>query len=179
MNWEQLDSRPIYENAWLRVLEDDVRKPDGSTGIYGVVELQHPAVFVVALTEDEEVLLVRVDRYTVGESWEVPAGGSDGDEPLVGAQRELLEETGLVASDWRAIGRMTALNGVCRAPEHVFLARGLTQVESAGQEQHAEGITQVARVPWAEVIDWVRTGRITDGETVAAIMYAAIALGRI
>lgn len=179
MSWEQLDSRPIYENAWLRVREDDVRKPDGTTGIYGVVELQHPAVFVVALTEADEVLMLRVNRYTVGESWEVPAGGSDGDDPLVGAQRELLEETGLIASDWQPIGRMTALNGVCRAPEYVFLARGLTQAESAAREQHAEGITEVVRVPWPELIDWVRSGRITDGETVAAIMYAAIALGRI
>ncbi len=78
MPWTTRSSRTAYENRWIRVREDDVVMPDGTDGVYGVVELHHPAVFVVALDDDERVLLVDVDRDTVGRSLEVPAGWSDG-----------------------------------------------------------------------------------------------------
>lgn len=174
--------RVVYENPWIRVSEDEVIRPDGGDGIYGVVELRNDAVFVVALTDDDEIVLVTVDRHTVGESVEVPAGGSDGDEPRVAAQRELLEETGLEAATWREIGRMNALNGVCRAAEVVFLATGLRESTPAARPDHhqaEEGIRGVRTVPWSEAMRMVRHGEIHDGETVAALMYAALALGRL
>ncbi|MFM6851663.1 MAG: NUDIX domain-containing protein, partial [Terrabacter sp.] len=116
MSWPVRSTRVVYENPWIRLREDAVTRPDGSDGIYGVVELQRPAVFVVALTDDDEVVLVTIDRHTVGSSVEVPAGGTDGEDPLVAARRELAEETGLTARDWQRVGGMNALNGVCRAP---------------------------------------------------------------
>ena len=177
MAWEISDSRTAYENAWIRVREDQVVRPDGSDGIYGVVELRQPAVFVVALTDDDEVVLVTVDRHTTGPSVEVPAGGTDGEDTLLAAQRELLEETGFSATEWVHVGSMQALNGVCEAPEHVFLAKGLTQADATGH--HEEGISEVRTVPFPEVVTMVRRGDITDGETVAALMYAAIHVGRV
>ena len=178
-SWRTRTSTTVYENPWIRVREDEVDRPDGATGIYGVVELRNPAVFVVPLTDDDEVVLVEVARYATGTvSLEVPAGGSDGEEPLLAARRELGEETGLEADSWQAIGSMFALNGVCHAPEHVFLARGL-RVSDRPVGQAEEGITGVRRVPWAQVLQLVADGTITDGETVAALMYAAIALGRV
>ena len=176
--WQTHETRTAYENPWIRVREDTVTRPDGLPGVYGVVELRHPAVFVVPLTDDDEVVLVELFRYTV-DAWslEVPAGGSDGEEPLVAARRELLEETGLVAREWREVGRVNALNGVCAAPEHVFLARGLSPADGARQAE--EGIAAVRTVPWAHAIELVRDGTITDGETVAALMLAAVALGRV
>ncbi|WP_350349213.1 NUDIX hydrolase [Agromyces sp. G08B096] len=179
MSWPVRASRVVYENPWIRVLEDDVVRPDGGEGIYGVLEVRHTAVFVVAVTDADEVLLVTVDRHTVGSSIEVPAGGTDGEDPLVAARRELLEETGFEAAEWREIGRMTALNGISRAPEVVFLATGLTRAASADGSQAEEGISEVRAVPWAEAIRLLREGEITDGETVAALMYAAIALGKL
>lgn len=175
--WEIRTSAEVYANPWIRVLKDAVIRPDGTPGIYGVVEVRRPSVFVVALTDSNEVLLVTVDRHTTGSSIELPAGGADADTPLVAAQRELAEETGWRASQWREVGRMNALNGICRAPEHVFLATGLHQGEATGQ--HEEGITDVRAVPWPEVLAMVSDGRITDGETVAALLYAAMALGRV
>ena len=175
--WPVSGSRTVYSNAWIEVVEDDVVRPDGERGIYGVVRLRHPAVFVVALTDDDEVVLVTVDRHTTGPSVEVPAGGADGPDTLAGAQRELAEETGLQAAHWREIGRMNALNGVCVAPEVVYLATGLSPV--AGSEQEAEGITAVRTVPWTEVLAMVARGEVSDGETVAALMFAALALGRV
>ncbi|WP_430647620.1 NUDIX domain-containing protein [Agromyces sp. GXS1127] len=179
MTWPIRSQRTVYENPWIRVVEDDVIRPDGSEGIYGVVEMQQPAVFVVAMTDADEVLLVTVDRHTVGRSIEVPAGGSDGEDPLVAARRELLEETGFEADEWREIGAMSALNGICRAPESVWLATGLRPAPGHAHGQVEEGIHEVRAVPWAEVMRMVRDGEIGDGESVAALMYAALALGRV
>lgn len=179
MTWLTRATRVVYENRWIRVREDAVTGPHGD-GIYGVVEMQHPAVFVVALDDEDRVCLVSVQRYTTGPSWEVPAGGSDGEDPLVAAQRELAEETGLTASDWQPLGTMNALNGIAVAPEHVFLARGLSAApDAASATQQEEGIDQVVRVPFGEVLAMIADGRISDGETVAAIAYAAIRLGRL
>lgn len=177
--WRRTSTRVAYENPWIRVREDLVVRPDGSDGLYGVVQMQHPAVFVVALTEADEVVLVEVDRYTVGEprSLEVPAGATDGEDPLVAAQRELREETGLAASSWEEIGSMFALIGVADAPETVFLARDLAHV--GGEQLLDDGIVGVHRVPFAEVMAMVRRGEITDGETLACLLLAAVALGRV
>jgi 8-oxo-dGTP pyrophosphatase MutT (NUDIX family) len=178
MAWKTLTTRTAYENPWIRVREDQVVHPDGSEGLYGVVELR-PAVFVVALDDDDRVALVEIDRYTVGPSLEVPAGGSDGQEPLVAAQRELLEETGLEASDWSQLGKVYALNGAALAPEFIFLARGLREATDASAHQLEEGISGVRFVPLGEVLAMIGAGQITDNETVAAVSLAAIRLGRL
>ena len=96
--WTTRESSVVYENPWIRVREDAVDRPDGTPGIYGVVELRNAAVFVVALTDADEVVLVEVDRYTVGASLEVPAGGADGQDPLAAARREVWSEQGLLTS---------------------------------------------------------------------------------
>ncbi|MDN3311383.1 NUDIX hydrolase [Microbacterium oryzae] len=179
MGWQTRSTRVTYENPWIRVREDEVVRPDGGHGIYGVVELRHPAVFVVALDEDERVLLVEVDRYTVGASWEVVAGGSDGEPAEVAARRELLEETGLEADEWIAVGRMDALNGICVAPETVFLARGLRHVADADAHRAEEGITRSRWVAIRDALRMTATGKLTDGESIAALAMAAVHLGKL
>ena len=81
MAWTTRASRTVYENRWIHVREDEVTGPHGD-GIYGVVRMQHPAVFVVALDDDKRVCFVELERYTTGRSLEIPAGGSDGEDPL-------------------------------------------------------------------------------------------------
>lgn len=179
MPWPVTASRTAYANRWIRVDHEDVIRPDGEPGEYGVVTLVNDAVFVVAVTDAGELLLVDVDRHTVGRSLEVPAGGTDGEDPLLAAQRELLEETGHVAREWVRLGGVDALNGVCRAHEHVFLARGAHPVGDAEEGQHEEGIAGVSRLPIAEVLELVRTGGIRDGETLSALLLALLALGRV
>lgn len=176
--WQTHATRTVYENAWVRVREDDVTRPDGSTGIYGVTEVRQPAAFIVPVTEAGEVLLVRLFRYTIGrDSLEVPAGGSDGQDPLVAAQRELREETGRTATTWTRLGEVFALNGVADARAEVFLAQGLA--DEGGGSLEEEGITEVLTVPWTQVLELVRTGEIHDSETITCLMLAGIALGRI
>lgn len=180
--WQTRASRMAYENPWIRVREDDVIKPDGGSGIYGVVQVRHPAVFIVPLTEAGEVVMVRLFRYTIGrESLEVPAGGTDGEEPLLAAQRELREETGLEADEWRDLGEYWSLIGVADAPGRIFLARGLRRADGAvdGAAAREEGITETLAVPWADVMDMVRTGQISDSETLGALLRTALVLGKI
>lgn len=176
MAWTTRATRTVYENRWIHVREDDVTGPHGD-GIYGVVRMQHPAVFVVALDDEERICFVELERYTTGRSLEIPAGGSDGEDPLVAARRELLEEAGVMASEWHDLGTMSALNGIADAPEHVFLARGLS-VTDATASQTEEGIDAVRWIPFAEALELIAHGGITDGETIAALAYAGIRLGR-
>ncbi|MFT4157890.1 MAG: NUDIX hydrolase [Microbacterium sp.] len=178
MTWLTRSSETKYENAWIHVREDQVTGPAGD-GIYGVVRMQHPAVFIIALDDADRICLVTLDRYTVGASVEVPAGGTDGEDPLVAARRELLEETGFEAESWTPLGTMHALNGIADAVEVVYLARRLRSADAgAARSQAEEGIDAVTWVPFGEVITMISDGRITDGETIAAIAYAGIHLGR-
>jgi len=171
-------TRTAYENAWIRVREDQVIRPDGQPGLYGVVEVRSPAVFVVPVTAAGEVVLVEVDRYaTGGRSWEVPAGGSDGEDLLVAARRELLEETGLVAAEWTALAQVQSLNGVANAPGRVFLARDLHAAE--GAEREVEGITAQRSVSLPELVAMISRGEISDNETLGALLVALVKLGRV
>jgi 8-oxo-dGTP pyrophosphatase MutT (NUDIX family) len=173
--WQMRTSREVYANHYIRVLEDEVTRPDGTPGLYGLLEVRHPAVFVVPVTADDRVVLVLCDRYTTGTSWEVPAGGSDGEELQVAGERELAEETGYVAARWDHLGGQWGLNGVARSRIEVFLARDLTRTSTTYDQ--AEGIGAVEAFAWDEVRTMLRDGRITDNESAGALLLAAIELG--
>ncbi|WP_347345043.1 NUDIX hydrolase [Microbacterium sp.] len=177
MAWHTRSSRTVYANRWISVREDEVTGPAGD-GVYGVVTMRHPAVFVVAMDARARICLIRLERYTTGGGLEVPAGGTDGEDPLVAAKRELREETGFTASEWTLLGTMNALNGVAIAPEHVYLARGLLRTQDGARARLEEGISDVVWVPFAEAVAMVADGRVTDGETIAALAYAGIHLER-
>ena len=98
--WERRARRVAYENPWITVWHDDVVRPDGNPGIYGVVHFDALAVGVVALDDEDRVLLVGQHRYPLDAySWEIPEGGvPPGEDALDGARRELREESGVVAA---------------------------------------------------------------------------------
>lgn len=177
-SWQQLSSREVYSNAWISVTHDDVIRPDDTHGPYGVVTVRQPAVFIVAVDAEDHVVLINLDRYTTGVGWEVPAGGSDGDELEAAARRELLEETGISAEHWQTLGVLHSLNGVARAECHVFLASGLSSTRELPEDAVKEGIGTISRFTWREVGQMCRDGRIHDGESVAALGMAALTLGR-
>ncbi len=174
--WVRHDSEVVHVNPWYSVRRDRVTRPDGTPGEYFTV-VNEPAVFVVAVDGDDRVVLVRLYRYTSGTwSLEVPAGRTDGEDPLAAARRELAEEAGLAASTWRHLGVLHPANGLLAEDNHVFLATGLSDVGLDRAEMAAEGIDQVRRVPRPEAWGLVGDATITDTQTVAALALADQAL---
>jgi beta-phosphoglucomutase family hydrolase len=171
--WKTVSSRPIYENPWVQIREDEVVRPDGNPGIYGVVSMQNRAVGIVPLHDDGTVTLVGQYRYTMGEySWEIPEGGCPKSEsPRETAARELLEETGLGAQNIVPLGGEIHLsNSVTDERGFLFLATGLTQ-----GEWMPEGTEKLAlkRLPLAEAVQMALRGEIKDGLSVFALILAS------
>ena len=106
--------RVAYENPWITVWHDEVTRPDGAPGIYGVVHFANLAAGVLVLDDDDRVLLVGQHRYALDAySWEIPEGGVPaGETALDGARRELLEETGVEAAEWHELARVHLSNSV-------------------------------------------------------------------
>jgi 8-oxo-dGTP pyrophosphatase MutT (NUDIX family) len=169
--WRCLGSRPVYENAWIRVREDRVVRPDGQPGIYGVVEMKGRAVAVVPLTADGDTFLVGQYRYTLGQySWEVPEGAGAPDEsPLVEAQRELREETGIRAARWTYLGEVHLSNSVTDETGCAFLAEELSfgEAEPDGTEQ-----LRLRRLPFEDAYRMALSGEISDALSVVALARA-------
>ena len=169
--WKKLDSRVVYENPWIRVREDSVLRPDGSDGIYGVVECRK-ATGVVALTSANEVYLVGQYRYTMNEySWEIIEGGSeDGETALAAATRELAEEAGLTASTWKQLGDEVHLSN-CHSSERgwIFLAENLEETES---NPDATEVLEIAKVPLAQALKMIENGEIRDAMSIIGLLRA-------
>ncbi len=170
--WKTNSSRVVYENRWIRVREDEVTRPDGGPGIYGVVEIR-PSVAVVALNDRDEVGLVGQWRYSCNRySWEIPRGGSHPGENdmLAVAQRELVEEAGVIAQHWKYLGAVDCCNGVVDDVESLYLATGLTFTE---RNPDPEEEIALCWKPFPEAIAMSLDGRITDVSSIAALLMAA------
>ena len=172
--WRTLTSREVYRNRWMHVRQDDVVRPDGSTGIYGVVTLAGGAG-VLAFVDADHVLLVRQRRYVTGQvTWEMPTGGIDpGETPEQAAVRELAEETGYRAGRLRHLNSHTTSKSVVDEWAHLFVAEDLTPLpaEEAGALVHddSEVITH-AVVPWERLLGWVLDGTVVDAMTIVAVL---------
>jgi len=170
--WQTTASRIAYENAWIRVREDQVIRPDGKPGMYGVVEIR-PSVGIVALNERDEVVLVGQWRYAVNRhSWEIPRGGSFVEETdmLLAAQRELAEEAGIKAASWKLLGTVDNCNGVADDVQSLFLATGLSETP---MNLDPEEDIVVQWMPFSEAVQMAMDGRITEVCSVAAILMVA------
>ncbi|HEX8941090.1 MAG TPA: NUDIX hydrolase [Candidatus Limnocylindrales bacterium] len=171
--WRRLSRRVAYENAWITVWHDEVVRPDATPGIYGVVHFPYPATGVVALDDEGRVLLVGQYRYTMDAySWEIPeGGGAAGETPLEGAQRELREETGYRAREWRELGRCWTSDSVTDERAWLYVARDLVPGEAAPEV--TEPIT-VRWVPFDEAVAMCRDGRIVDAMSICALQWLAL-----
>ena len=165
--------RVAYENAWITVWHDEVSRPDGSPGIYGVVHFENLAAGVLAFDDEDRVVLVGQHRYTLDRgSWEIPEGGVPPTEtPLEGIQRELREETGLEATDWREIGRLDLSDSITDEVAVLFVASGLQHGEATPEPTESIAMRWV---PFDEAVSMVRDGEITDAMSVAAILRVAL-----
>ena len=167
--WQTLSSEPKYQNPWIRVREDQVLNPRGGAGIYGVVSMQNKAIAIIPVDNEGNTWLVGQYRYTLNEySWEVPMGGGVmGVDPQESAERELREETGLLAARWTRIARMHTSNSVTDEEGFLFLAEDLTQTDWEPEETED---LRLWKLPLAQAIELVMADRITDALSVAGLL---------
>ena len=170
--WKTESSRIVYRNSWIQVREDQVIRPDGQPGIYGVIEIR-PSVGMVAINDRDEIVLVGQWRYAPNRySLEIPRGGSQPEETdmLAVAKRELAEEAGVMAANWRSLGEVDVCNGVTDDVQSLFLATGLWATEMNLDPE--EDIT-VHWEPFDRAVQMALDGRISEVCSVAAILRAA------
>lgn len=175
--WTRLSTKPIYENPWIRVREDQVLRPDGSPGIYGVVHFRHVAVAVVPVDAEGRVVMVGQYRYSLRYySWEIPEGGCpEGEDPFDAAIRELKEETGLAAARWDYLGSSALSNSATDEVGHIWLARDLSEGEA--EPDPTEQIA-VRRMGWDEALELAMTADRADALTVMGLFRARRFLDR-
>ena len=163
-----------FQGCLLRLDVDTVQLPDGNTAPREYI--RHPGgVGVVALTENNEVLLVRQYRYPYAEILtEIPAGKRDpGEEPLVTGMRELEEETGYRAATYTPLGTLYPTPGCCDEVVYLYLATDLT---AANAHPDQDEFLEVERCPLDEMVARVLAGEITDAKTQIGILKTKLLL---
>jgi len=167
--WQTLNSEEKYHNNWITVTEHQVINPSGGKGIYGEVHFKNTAVGVLPLDENNDTWLVGQYRYPLkAYSWEIPEGGAPlGTDTKLSAQRELMEETGLIAGKLTEIQQMHLSNSVSDEFAIIYLAQDLQLGEAAPEETED---LQLIKVPFTKAFEMVMNGEITDSMSVAAIL---------
>ena len=171
--WRRRTRRIGYENPWITVWHDEVVRPDGSPGIYGTVHFANLAVGVVVLDDEDRVLLVGQHRYTLDRySWEIPEGGvPPGETPEDGGRRELLEETGVTADDWRELVRFALSNSVTDETGVVFAARAVAHGTATPDPTEDLATRWVA---FDDALAMIERGEITDAITILGLHRLAL-----
>jgi ADP-ribose pyrophosphatase len=166
--YKALSSRVAWSCPWYSVRQDEIVLPNGETAVYNVV--QHPgAVFIVPLTADGQIVLIRHYRYTVQDwCWELPAGGlKKGQSPEEAAYEELREEIGGTADALHYVGQFYSANGVSDEIIHVFIASGVT----LGPPQHEPvELIEIYPTSLAEALRMARANEISDGPSALALL---------
>jgi ADP-ribose pyrophosphatase len=163
----RISSALVYDGDFLKVHKDQARMPDGSVSQREYIT--HPgAVAVLAILDNGNLLFERQYRYAPEQEFiEIPAGKIDhGEDILLTARRELLEETGYVASEWTHLNTTWPCIGYANERMEYFLARGLCH---EGHQLDEGEFLEVFELPFAEAMQWMKTGRINDSKTMLGL----------
>jgi len=173
--WQITAEKHVYDNPWINLTEYQVINPAGKPGIYGKIHYKNYAIGILPLDDELNTYLVGQYRFATGSySWELPEGGGPLDiDPLESAKRELLEETGLKARDWKVLQHMHLSNSVSDEFNIIYLARGLEQFEA--EPEDTEQLI-VRKLPFEEAYSMVCANEITDAISVAAILRVKLML---
>jgi len=175
--WQTINTEIRYDNPWISVTHNEVINPAGNDGIYGKVHFKNKAIAILPLDQDNNTWLVGQYRYTVDTySWEIPEGGcTDNSTPLEAAQRELLEETGIIANRWTELlyGHMS--NSVSDEEAYGFIAQDLKFTDA--QPEETEDLARI-KLPFDEALEMALNGKITDIFAVTCLLKAAHLLDR-
>jgi ADP-ribose pyrophosphatase len=165
----QIDSKLSYDGNFLKVRKDNARMPDGSVSSREYIT--HPgAVAILALLDNGKLIMERQFRYAPQREFiEIPAGKIDrGEDILLTAKRELLEETGYVASEWTHLTTAWPCIGYADERLEYFLARGLSH---RGSQLDEGEFLEVFELSVEEAIEWVRQGKINDSKTIVGLFW--------
>lgn len=175
--FKTVSSRIAWSCQWYQVRQDEIITPDGQPGVYNVIE-KADAVWIVPVTFDGRIAMVRQYRYTIDEwCWEVPAGSVKDEQSIEeAAHEELREEVGGEADALAYIGRFYLANGICNEVGHIFMATGV----KLGDPHHesAEVMTiSLKSIP--EALAMAKSGEISDGPTALALLLCADRLAKL
>ena len=169
--WKTISQETADENAWIRVEHHQVLNPAGNPGIYGKVHFKNTAISIVPVDSDGFTYLVGQFRYTLNAySWEVPEGGcsiESGESIVEAAKRELLEETGLVATEWKELGEVYLSNSVSDEKAVIYLAQNLSQHQACPEETE---VLKIRKLPLKDAIEMAKNGEITDALSVLSLL---------
>ncbi|MEM6890925.1 MAG: NUDIX hydrolase [Pseudomonadota bacterium] len=172
---KRIGRRTVYQNRWMKIHEDDARFPDGSEGIYGIVD-KKDFVLIVPRHDDGCYQLVQQFRYPVADRyWEFPQGSWEakpGSNPEIVALGELEEETGFRAKSLRKLDYLFEAYGFSNQGFHVFLANELEL--GAAIRDHEEQDMLTAKFSPKEVTELINSGQINDAPTIAALGLLAV-----
>lgn len=171
--WQRLSTDYPYACPMFRVRQDHLRWPDGRLAPYVIIQFAG-AVWVVPVTPDGKVVLIRQFRYTLDDwCWEVPAGGFHdfAGDPIDLAKRELAEETGGSSDDWLYVGSFRPGVSLCDEICHIVLARDV-RLDREPQREPSE-IIEVHVVPPEQALAMARSGEILDGHSALALLRCA------
>ncbi|MDV6261900.1 NUDIX hydrolase [Rhodococcoides yunnanense] len=171
-----LDSTAAYSGAILALRLDQVAMPNGRKAEREVVE-HHGAVGILAVDDQDRVAMIEQYRHPIGRRlWELPAGLLDapGEQPVLAAQRELAEETGLAAGTWSVLVDVLASPGFTDEAVRIFLAQDLTEVDRP-EAHDEEADIELSFVPMDEAIRRALAGEIVNASAVAGVLAFAAA----
>lgn len=167
---QQLSSQQVFAGDLLDVRKDTVLLPNGNKALREYIV--HPgAVVVLAWLDSETIVMERQHRYPVGQDFlELPAGKIDpGEDPLLAAKRELLEETGYAAQSWQELAIIYPCIGYSNEVMQLYVASDLIW---QGQMPDPDEFLEIFPVKLSEALTWVRQGKITDAKSVIGIFWA-------
>ena len=166
--WKTNSTKKIYTNPWITLEESNVINPSGNEGIYGVVRFKNRALAIIPLDDEYYTWIVGQYRYTLDKyEWEIIEGGSPIEQDILeGAKRELKEETGIVAKEWKMIMTSQLSNSVTDEIGYTFIAKNLTYGKSNPDETEK---LLIRRLHFDELFEMAMKGEIKDGLSLASI----------
>lgn len=169
--WKIVSTKEHYDNPWVNVVEHQVINPAGNAGIYSVVHFKNLAICILPLDEDYNTWIVGQYRFPVAQySWEIPEGGGPLIlDPMESAKRELMEECGMKADEWRQIATCHLSNSGTDEKAIIYVAKTLSFHEADPEETE---ILEVKKIPFETLYQMVMENKIMDAPTIIAVLKA-------